>query len=91
LNYTLTRNLDRRITVFGSIRPDAVLTAAPTAAERKATGRRRRRGKLLPKPEKLFHSTRYPWQSCERWSQHVAQQRLLAAQVVAACDGCGMQ
>lgn len=64
-NDTLTRNLDRRITVFGSIRPDAVLTAAPTAAERKATGRRRRRGKLLPKPEKLFHSTRYPWQSCE--------------------------
>ena len=64
-NDTLTRNLDKRITVFGSIRPDAVLTAAPTTAERKATGRRRTRGKLLPKPEKLFHSSRYPWHTCE--------------------------
>lgn len=64
-NDTLTRALDERVTVLGAIRPDAVLTAAPTAAERKATGRRRKRGKLLPKPEKLYHSKRYPWQSAE--------------------------
>jgi hypothetical protein len=64
-NDTLTRALDERVTVLGAIRPDAVLTAAPTEAEQKATGRRRKRGKLLPKPEKLYHSKRYPWQSAE--------------------------
>lgn len=64
-NDTLTRALDERVTVIGAIRPDAVLTAAPTNAERKATGRRRKRGKLLPKPEKIFASKRYPWHSVE--------------------------
>lgn len=49
--------------VIGAIRPDAVLTAAPTKAERKKTGRRRVRGKLLPKPEELFDDARRPWQS----------------------------
>lgn len=64
-NDTLTRDLVKRICVIGSIRPDAVLTAAPTPKERKATGRRRKRGKLLPKPEKIFKSARYPWLSTE--------------------------
>jgi hypothetical protein len=64
-NDTLTRALDSRVTVIGAIRPDAVLTAAPTQAERKATGRRRKRGKLLPKPEKIYESKRYPWHSAE--------------------------
>lgn len=64
-NDTLTRALDARVTVIGAIRPDAVLTAAPTEAERKATGRRRKRGKLLPKPEKIYDSKRYPWHSAE--------------------------
>jgi DDE superfamily endonuclease len=64
-NDTLTRGLDKRIRVIGSIRPDAVLTAAPTSKERKATGRRRKRGKLLPKPKKIFKSARYPWLSAE--------------------------
>ena len=64
-NDTLTRGLAKRICVIGSIRPDAVLTAAPTPKERKATGRRRKRGKLLPKPEKIFKSAKYPWLSTE--------------------------
>lgn len=64
-NDTLTRALDERVTVLGAIRPDAVLTAAPTAAERKATGRHRKRGKLLPKPHKLYDSLRCPWQSAK--------------------------
>jgi hypothetical protein len=64
-NDTLTRALDERVTVIGAIRPDAVLTAAPTDAERKATGRRRKRGKVLPKPEKIYESKRYPWHSAE--------------------------
>jgi hypothetical protein len=64
-NDTLTRALDPRVTVIGAIRPDAVLTAAPTEAERKATGRRRKRGKLLPKPEKIYDSKRYGWHSAQ--------------------------
>jgi hypothetical protein len=64
-NDTLTRGLDKRIAVVGAIRPDAVLTATPTAKERKATGRRRKRGKRLPNPEKIFKSSRYPWLSAE--------------------------
>ncbi len=64
-NDTLTRALDTRVTVVGAVRPDAVLTAAPTEAERKATGRRRKRGTLLPKPEKIYDSKRYPWHSAE--------------------------
>lgn len=48
-------------TVIGAIRPDAVLTAAPTRAEQKRTGRRRVRGKLLPKPEEIFDDPKRPW------------------------------
>jgi hypothetical protein len=45
------------------MRPDAVLTALPTEAERRQTGRRRKRGVLLPKPEQLFDDDRSPWQT----------------------------
>jgi DDE superfamily endonuclease len=64
-NDTLTRGLAEHVSVLGSIRPDAVLTAAPTAAERKATGRRLKRGKLLPKPEAIYHDKSYPWHNCK--------------------------
>mgnify|MGYP001766581075 CR=1 FL=1 len=46
------------------MRPDAVLTALPTARERQRTGRRRVRGKLLPKPETLARDQRVPWKRC---------------------------
>lgn len=63
-NNTLMGNLDKqRVTVIGAIRPDAVLTALPTKAEQKKTGRRRVRGKLLPKPEEIFDDGRKPWLS----------------------------
>jgi hypothetical protein len=63
-NDTLTRDLSPHVTVFGAIRPDAVLTALPTARERRMTGRRRKRGKLIPKPETLAASAHHPWQTC---------------------------
>lgn len=63
-NHTLARGLATTVTVFGAIRPDAVLTASPTAAERRATGRRRVCGKVLPKPERLARDGRVPWQKC---------------------------
>jgi len=62
-NDTLMNSCDRRVTVIGTIRPDAVLTAPPTQAERKHTGRRRKRGKLLPKPEQVFADRRRPWKT----------------------------
>jgi len=61
-NDTLTRGLSKQVTVIGAVRPDAVLTAAPTAADRKHTGRRRKRGRALPKPEQIYNDPRYPWQ-----------------------------
>lgn len=64
-NDTLMRGRDPRVTVMGSIRPDAVLTAPPTRAEQKQTGRRRKRGKVLPKPEDIFDDGRRPWHFCK--------------------------
>jgi DDE superfamily endonuclease/Archaeal putative transposase ISC1217 len=60
-NDTLTRGLSKRVTVIGALRPDAVLTAAPTDAERKHTGRRHKRGAALPKPEQIYNDPSYPW------------------------------
>lgn len=60
-NETLQRELEPRISLVGTMRPDAVLTALPTEAERKATGRRRRKGRVLPKPEALARDTSVPW------------------------------
>jgi hypothetical protein len=64
-NDTLMRNRDPRVTVIGAIRPDAVLTAAPTRKEQKKTGRPRKRGRLLPKPEAIFDDGRRPWRTCK--------------------------
>lgn len=58
---TVQRDLPPRIVFVGTMRPDAVLTALPTAEERKQTGRRRKRGRLLPKPEELARDARVPW------------------------------
>jgi hypothetical protein len=63
-NDTLMRGLSATVHVFGAMRPDAVLTALPTERERRRTGRRRVRGKVLPKPEKLARNERVPWQKC---------------------------
>ena len=59
-NDTITRGLNDTITVIGGMRPDAVLTAAPTVDEQKKTGRRRKRGRALPKPEHLYDDGT-PW------------------------------
>jgi hypothetical protein len=64
-NATLMAGCDGRVTVIGSIRPDAVLTALPTQEEQRRTGRRRKRGKLLPKPEALAADGRRPWRTCK--------------------------
>ena len=60
-NATLTRGLPARVTVIGALRPDAVLTAPPTAAARPGPGRPRTRGALLPKPAQVFDDPRWAW------------------------------
>jgi hypothetical protein len=60
-NDTVMHSLPERVVFFGAMRPDAVLTAAPTAHAK--TGRPRKRGDLLPKPEQLAHDDATPWQS----------------------------
>lgn len=65
-NDTVMRGLPARVHLFGSMRPDAVLTALPRA--KKASGRGGRpckRGKLLPKPEMIANDEGRPWQSCK--------------------------
>jgi hypothetical protein len=82
-NHTLMRGLAPTVTVFGAIRPDAVLTALPTAAERRATGRRRVCGKALPKPEQLARNERVPWLRCRAdlyGRRRVVQYKTLDAQ-----------
>jgi hypothetical protein len=63
-NDTVLRGLPENVDFVGAMRPDAVLTALPTDAERKKTGRRRKRGKVLPKPLALAKSARQKWQEC---------------------------
>lgn len=63
-NETLMRGLPATVTVFGAMRPDAVLTSLPTRAPRSKPGRRRVRGKVLPKPEALARNERHPWRAC---------------------------
>lgn len=60
-NDTLSRGSAENVVFFGSMRPDAVLTSPPTGEQRRATGRRRKRGDVLRKPEKLAGDGRTAW------------------------------
>lgn len=59
-NDTVLRGLPDNVHFVGAMRADAVLTALPTEQERKTTGRRRKRGEVLPKPLGMSKSTT-PW------------------------------
>jgi hypothetical protein len=63
-NATLMRGLPATVVVFGSIRPDAVLTALPVPKP-PSVGRPRVRGRLLPKPEALAKNAGLPWRTCQ--------------------------
>jgi hypothetical protein len=65
-NATITKGLPRRIHLFGSMRPDAVLTGLPTSTKSGTRGGRpSKRGKLLAKPEAIAADDSRPWQLCE--------------------------
>lgn len=60
-NSTVTKGLPANIKLFGSMRPDAALTALPKAGQRIRGGRPPVRGKRLPTPEHVFKTAEYGW------------------------------
>lgn len=60
-NDTVMRGVPDRLVLFGSMRPDAVLTELPPPPESTRGGRPRKRGRLLRKPERLADDGRTPW------------------------------
>jgi hypothetical protein len=81
-NSTLLDGLPAHVIFVGSMRPDAVLTAPPTEAERKHAGRRRLRGQQVPKPEALVKASHHPWQKVEVFIY--GQQRTLQIKTIDA-------
>lgn len=59
-NDTVLHGLASNITYFGSMRPDAALTALPLIRQRRGAGRPALRGQPLPKPEAVARS-KAPW------------------------------
>lgn len=65
-NDTVTRGLPERVVLLGAMRPDAVLTEPPNAGPRPCQGGRPpKRGKIVPKPEKLARDESIPWESTQ--------------------------
>src|SRR5207245_7954032 len=65
-NDTVTRELPAAIVLLGAMRSDAVLTSSPPLHEYSPKGGRpRKRGQVLPKPDKLSRDQTQPWQSSE--------------------------
>lgn len=62
-NATVAGGLSERVVLIGSMRNDAVLTAAPTKSVRRR-GRKRVRGQSMRSPELLAADGRTAWQSC---------------------------
>jgi hypothetical protein len=59
-NSTVLRSLPKSVLFLGDMRPDAVLTAPPTA-KGKVPGRPRVRGEVLPKPQALADDEKVSW------------------------------
>jgi hypothetical protein len=66
-NETVLRSLPLRVTVFGTMRPDAVLTAAPEPprAGQRRGGRPAKRGPKKPKPQEVARDEQSPWRRCK--------------------------
>jgi hypothetical protein len=87
-NDTVMHGLPARVHLFGSMRPDAVLTALPRSKRTGRCGRPRKRGSLLPKPEVIANDNSRPWQSCEVFvygRKTVVRYKTLCAQWYRAC------
>jgi hypothetical protein len=63
-NDTVMRGLAASVVLFGSMRPDAVLTEVPERRDTGTLGRTRKRGATLPKPQALAEDASKPWKTC---------------------------
>jgi len=65
-NDTVAHDLPESVVLVGAMRPDAVLTApAPERVGKQRSGRPRKRGATLPKPQSLAKDSTTPWQPLE--------------------------
>jgi len=88
---TVTRGLPEHLVLFGSMRPDAVLTEAPEEREPGTPGRPRVRGRVvLPKPKALARDESVPWQTAvvEMYGRsQIVAFKSLVGQWYRACGG----
>jgi hypothetical protein len=63
-NDTVTRGLPTSVVLFGAMRPDAVLTELPKPKAPGMAGRPSKRGRAVPKPQKIANDGRRPWKTC---------------------------
>ncbi len=63
-NDTVTRELPASVVLFGAMRPDAVLTQLPKAKTPGEAGRPCKRGRVVPKPQKIATDGRRRWKTC---------------------------
>jgi hypothetical protein len=91
-NETITKGLPSSVVLFGAMRPDAVLTAAPPPPTPNAKGRPKLRGASLPKPQQLARDGRRPWRTAEAvlyGRKRTVRYKTLCAQWYRAC-GIGL-
>ena len=63
---TVAKGLPKSVVLLGAMRPDAVLTApAPARVGKQPSGRPRKRGKTLSKPQALANNPATPWQQLD--------------------------
>jgi SRSO17 transposase len=62
-NDTVMRGVPEHVVLFGSMRPDAVLTEPPPERSTSTRGRPRKRGRLLRKPERIAADGRTAWKT----------------------------
>lgn len=63
-NDTVTRGLPASVVLFGAMRPDAVLTQLPATKAPGVAGRPSKRGRPVPKPQRIANDGRRPWKTC---------------------------
>ncbi len=88
-NETVARGLPASVVLFGAMRPDAVLTAAPPTRAKHSNGRPRVRGALLPKPAALAEDGS-PWRTCKAHlygKTKTVHYKTLVAQWYQVCGG----
>lgn len=66
-NENVLKNLPERVTLIGRIRKDTKLHQLPAESEN-SVGRKKIYGELIPKPEEIRKSDKYPWQEVEAWA-----------------------